>query len=405
MAIEREIVPRPGYQEAVMRYFDQDLIKFLVGQRRVGKSYLLLKLMQLARDLDPRATIVYVNKELHDFADIQSGPELIAYLQTKHTPGSRTRVYIDEIQEINGFEHALRHLQATGEYDVYCTGSNARLFSKELASNLAGRYMEFRIFSLSWQEFLLFHKLENNLDALFLYMRYGGLPYLRHLRLEDGIVFEYLRNIYQAILFKDVVSRHNIRNPRFLEDLVYYLADTTGSILSAKSISDYLKNQRIGLSPSVVLNYLSYLEQAFFVFKTSRIDVRGKKVFEIGEKYYFEDPGLRHTLVGYRQQDSNKILENLVYNHLLQAGYEVYVGSMGDKEVDFVAIRQGKRLYVQTAYLIPNEKVREREFGNLALIRDNYPKLVVSMDPGASGDWQGIKHRHVLDFLNNPLPD
>ena len=244
--------------------------------------------------------------------------------------------------------------------------------------------------------------MENNKDSFFKFIKYGGLPYLINLQLEDNIVYDYLKNIYSTILFKDIVARYSIRNVSFLENLVKYIADNTGGMVSAKKISDFLKSQRINVSPNIVLNYLSYLVSAFFIFKVQRSEIAGKKIFEIGEKYYFEDLGLRHSIVGYKQQDIGKILENLVYIHLLISGYDVTVGKLGNREIDFVCERGQDKLYVQVAYLITDEKVNEREFGNLLAIKDNYPKIVVSMDEMIGNEYQGIRHVNIREFLNKP---
>ncbi len=217
--------------------------------------------------------------------------------------------------------------------------------------------------------------------------------------MEDEIIFGYLKSIFNTIILKDVVSRHNIRNVNFLERLIKFLADNTGQILSAKKISDYLKSQQIKLSTNSVLNYLSFLSQAYFIRPASRFDVVGKRLFEIQEKYYFEDLGLRHTLCGFRQVDIGKIMENVVFNHLEYCGYNVMVGKLGDREIDFVAVKNNSTVYLQVCYLLPDKKVVEREFGNLLAIRDNYRKIVVSMDEFAAGEVKGIEHLHLINFL------
>jgi len=312
-------------------------------------------------------------------------------------------IFIDEIQDIDGFEKALRSLKSSEKYDIYCTGSNSNLLSGELATYLSGRYIEIQVFGLSYREFLIFHKLENKQESLLKYIKYGGLPYLMHLELDDLIVYDYLKNVYNTILYKEVVSRYKIRNPAFLENLVEYLAENTGSIVSAKKISDFLKSQKINISPNIVLNYLSFLSNAFFIFKTVRSDIQGKKIFEINDKYYFEDIGLRHSVIGYKQVDINKVLENLVFLHLRVLGYKVFVGQLGNKKIDFVCEKQGEKIYIQVAYLI-TEQNKEREFGNLLSIKDNYPKFVISMDEFISNNkYKGIKHIHIRDFLSSDL--
>ena len=398
---KQEYIKRPTYLDLIKPYIDKDIIKVLIGQRRVGKSFMLFQIMDEIMSIHKNPNIIYVNKELHDFENIHNHNDLLDYIESKENKKGKKYIFIDEVQDIEGFEKALRSLQAKGGYDIYCTGSNAKLLSGELATYLSGRYIEIKIYSLSYIEFIKFHKLKNDKDSLIKYFKYGGLPYLINLELNDHIIYDYLKNIYAAILFKDIVKRHNVRNINFLENLVRYVAVNTGSLVSSKKISDFLKSQRIQISPQLVLDYLNHLESAFFIFKALRADIIGKKIFEIGEKYYFEDLGLRHSIIGYKANDINKILENAVYQHLKISGYHVFVGKSGDKEIDFVCEKSGKKIYVQVTYLLQDEKTVNREFGNLLGIKDNYPKYVVSMDDAMSGsDFKGIEHFHILDFLS-----
>ncbi|MFM9838049.1 MAG: ATP-binding protein [Cyclobacteriaceae bacterium] len=397
----KKYVKRPIYLNRIAPFVGQNLIKVLVGQRRVGKSYLLLQLIDKIKEAEPDASIVYINKELNDFEAITDYKSLNKYLTEQLVPGKRNYIFIDEIQDIDGFEKTLRSLHAKGEHDLYITGSNAFLLSGELATYLSGRYIEFKIFGLTYSEFLQFRNSPDGGESFLQYLKYGGLPYLINLELKDDFVFDYLRNIYAAILFKDVVARHSIRDISLLENLVRYLADNIGNLLSAKSVSDFLKAQKISVSPNVILNYLSYLEEAFFVLKVNRTELRGKKIFETGQKYYLEDMGLRHALLGYRPSDIGKILENVVYVHLRVAGYEVHVGKYQDKEIDFVCQRGNEKIYLQVAYLLADEQTIAREFGNLELIKDNYPKFVLSMDELPAGNRNGIQHQHVKDFLKS----
>jgi predicted AAA+ superfamily ATPase len=225
------------------------------------------------------------------------------------------------------------------------------------------------------------------------------MPHLVNLPKEDAIIYEYLKNVHDTIILRDIVARFNIRNVRFLQDLINYLADITGSILSAKRISDYLKSQRINLTPKLVLEYLSYLESVYLIERAKRTEVEGKKIFEIGDKFYFEDLGMRHAIVPFQQKDIGKVLENLVYHHLIVNGYTVFVGKHGNKEIDFVAFKGELKKYIQVAYLIHDEQTHKREFGNLLSINDNCPKLVVSMDEQAIGNYKGIEHVSIRDFL------
>ncbi len=396
----KKYIKRPYYLDRIRPFMNKDIIKVLVGQRRVGKSYLLFQIIdELVRQGTKKSGILYINKELHEFEPIRDYRDLLSYISHAAKSQNITALLIDEIQGISQFETALRDLQASGRYDIYCTGSNADLLSGELAANLSGRYVEMEVYSLSYPEFLVFHNLDNTEASLLKYIKYGGLPYLVNLDMNDIVVYDYLRSINNTILFKDVVARYKIRNVAFLERLIEYVADNTGSLVSAKKISDFLKSQKTNISPNIVLNYLSFLSNAFLIFKVRRSEIGGKRIFEINEKYYFQDSGLRHALVGYQPSDINKMLENIVYMHLRASGYAVTVGQLGAKEVDFVCEKRGDRLYVQVAYLIPDKKAREREFGNLLQIRDNYPKFVVSMDKIMEGGEKGIRHLHITQFL------
>lgn len=397
--MNKTYIPRIAYWKKVSPFVGKEVIKVIVGQRRVGKSYFLFQIMDEIRKINPRANIIYINKESEAFFEIKTSKDLLAYIKKKVVPRHKNSIFIDEIQEIEGFEKALRDLASHGGYDIYCTGSNARMLSSELATGLSGRYVEITMHSLSFEEFLTFHKLKADENALYKYLRYGGMPYLVNLELKDEVVYDYLKNIYNTILLKDVVARFGVRHVNFLERLVVYLADNVGSLVSAKKISDFLKSQNIRMSPNIVLNYLSHLTAAYFISPVKRSDLSGKRIFEINEKYYFGDLGLRHTLIGYRQVDIGKILENAVYNHLQAVGYAITVGKSGEKEIDFVCEKAGEKLYVQVAYLIADEKTKNREFGNLLEIKDNYPKMVVSLDKMAGGSYRGVKHVNVLDFL------
>ncbi len=384
------------YLNKVIPFVDKNLIKVVLGQRRVGKSYFLFEIMGFIKKNKSQAQIIYLNMELIEFEHIKTYLDLSEYLKTQIKTEERHYIFIDEIQDVENFEKILRSLQAEGVHDIYISGSNAFLLSGELSTYLSGRYIEIHLHTLSYSEFLRFHKLEESNKSFLLYLQLGGLPFLINLELKKEIVFEYINSIYAAILFKDIVARHQIRNVAFLESLVKLLADGTGSIVSAKSISDFLKSQRTDISPNVVLNYLSHLEQAFFVNKVTRMEIMGRKQLEVGQKYYFEDLGLRNSLI-----DMGKMLENIVYLHLKIRDYKVFIGKNGEKEVDFIAEKGDERIYIQVAYQIESDTTRDREFGNLLAIKDNYPKYVISLDEGASGNVQGVKHIHIRDFLLN----
>jgi len=397
----KKYIPRNYYLQAIKPYINTNIIKVIVGQRRVGKSYFLYQVIDEIKKIDKGANIIYINKELYEFDKIKDYRDLKNYITSKSIKKRKNYIFIDEIQEINRFEKVLRDLNAQENYDIYCTGSNAHLLSSDLANLLGGRFIEIPIYSLSYKEFLQFHHLEKNNQSLFSYIKYGGLPYLVNLRLEDEPVYGYLRTIINTIILKDVVARFAVRNVYLLERLVEYLADSVGTLISAKRISDFLKSQNLDISPNSILNYLNYLTSSFFIHKIKRQEIVGRKIFEINEKYYFEDLGLRHSLIGYRQTDINKIMENLVFSQLKYLGYKVTVGQIGKQEIDFIAEKNDKKVYFQVTYLLTSKKVIEREFDNLLKIKDNYPKYVISMDDYAQGNFRGIKHLNIIDFLDN----
>lgn len=392
---------RPYYLNKIKPFIDSDLIKVLIGQRRVGKSYIMFQLIDEIKKKEKGANIIYINKEDNAFENINNFNDLIKYTEEAYKKGVKNYLFIDEIQDIEKFEKALRHLSSKKMFDIYCSGSNADLLSSEIATVLSGRYIEIPIFTLSYQEFLQFHKIKSDDENFLKYIRYGGLPFLINLKLEDEIVFSYLQSIYNTIVLKDVVARFNIRNINFLNRLLEYLADNIGSLVSANRISAFLKSQKTQTTPNKVLDYLSYLCSGFIIRQVNRADIKGKKIFEINEKYYWEDLGIRNSLVGYKVSDIGKILENLVFSHLIRLGFKVNVGQLDDKEIDFVAEKNGKKIYIQVAYQISNKKVEEREFGNLLKISDNYKKIVVSMDKLIGSDYLGIKHYYIIDFLLN----
>ena len=396
----KTFIPRKKFILRVSTYIDNGLIKVVVGQRRVGKSYLLYQLMDEITRRNAKANIIYINKENFEFDPIKTYTDLIPYVEARLAAG-KNYLFIDEIQEIDQFEKALRHFQLQSDIDIYCTGSNANLLSGELATLLSGRYIQIRAFSLSYLEFLDFHRLTDSNESLFSYIKYGGMPHLIKLERDESVYYEYLKNVFSTIVLKDIIARFGIRNVQFLNDLIRFLADNIGSLISAKKISDYLKSQRIHIQPRTVQEYLFYLESVMFIERVKRVEIVGRKLFEVNDKFYFEDLGMRHALWPYRQKDIGKIVENLVYHHLRTCYYDVHVGKDGTKEIDFIAERDQQVIYIQVAYLITDEKTHAREFDNLLAIKDNHRKLVVSMDEYASGNYKGIEHWQIRNFLLN----
>jgi len=399
LEIPSDLHTRPHYLEKVKPFIGKNIIKVFTGQRRVGKSYLLFQIIDFIKKNDKKTTILYINKEDLDFSFIKNAQDLHDYV--KKSKSKKTAVFIDEIQDIINFEDALRSLLLYKDLDIYCTGSNANLLSGDIAGYLSGRYIEITVYSLSYIEFLDFHQLPDSNEALDNYLKYGGLPYLKHLPLEDTIIFEYLKNIYNTIVYRDIINRYSVRNVPFLERLVFFLAEHTGSIFSAKKISDFLKSQHINMASNQVQIYTHYLTNAFILHQVKRYDLIGKRVFEIGEKYYFENLGIRHGLIGYKIEDRGKIMENIVYNHLIFKGYSVKVGNLGASEIDFVCEKNGEKAYYQVALSINNEKTMEREFGNLKKIDDNFSKTVITMDKYSGNTHEGINIIDLRSFLSN----
>mgnify|MGYP001144517227 FL=1 len=399
MNFPRILKKRKGYIDRIKPFMQKSVAKVLTGQRRVGKSFLLYQLIEEILAEEPDANIIYINLEDFAFSSLQTAEDLHSYIISHSKEKTKNYIFIDEIQDIPGFEKVIRSLLLNEDNDIYITGSNAKMLSGELATYLSGRYIEFKIYSLSYSEFLEFHGLTESETSYELYSRYGGLPYLLNLPLEDETVNEYLKSVYSTIVFRDVVSRYKLRNTLFLEKLIQFLSENIGNLFSAKNISDYLKSQHTTISVNQIQNYTEYLNNAFLIHRVERYDLIGKRVFEIGEKYYFENMGIRNIVIGYRITDKAKILENLVYNHLLYKGYDIKVGYYGDKEIDFIGEKNGEKLYIQVALKIDSDKTAEREFGNLLKIQDNYPKIVITEDTFNGNSYEGIRHCPIRQFL------
>jgi len=397
------VYTRQKYLDKILPFVDKPLIKVLTGQRRVGKSYLLLQIIEYIKNHHSDYNIIHIDKESTEFDFIKYYTDLDFYVKSQ-SKGTKNYVFIDEIQEIKDFQLSIRSLLLQSGYDIYCTGSNAYTLSGDLATTLSGRFIEIRVHSLSYLEYLDFFGLKKTQETLNRFLKYGGMPFLIHLPDNEKIIYDYLKSIYTTIFFKDIVTRYQIKNANFLTDLTRFIAENCGSIFSASKISQYLKSQQIKTSTEMIINYLSYLESAFFIHRVKRTDIQGKKHFEIGEKLYFDDLGLRHAVIGYRTSDIGKIIENAVYLHLIIQEWEVTVGFSNTKEIDFVADKNGERIYIQVAYMLQNQDTIDREFNNLLEISDNYRKMVVTMDNLYSGaSYKGIEHKNLIDFLTETL--
>jgi uncharacterized protein len=394
---------RDSYLERLTPFLGRPVVKILTGMRRVGKSCLLRLLRDdlIERGL-PAGNVLLVDKESLKFDDVKTYQDLHSLVTSsfRGRPGTKT-LLVDEVQEIAEWEKAVASLLGQGDVDIVLTGSNAHLFSSELATRLSGRYVQFPVYSLSFQEFLSFRgdKAEAGEVEFNRFLRYGGLPALHHMEMNDEVVFQYLNSIYSTILLKDIVARHGIRQVAQLERTAFFLFDNIGQIVSANRIAGYLKSQRFRIGVDTVMNYLRHFQEAFIAHKASRYDLKGHKFLELYEKYYLGDIGLRHALLGFREGDISQVLENVVYLELVRRGYAVTIGKLGDREVDFIATREGEKLYIQVAYILGSEKTINREFSALLDIPDNYPKMVLSMDPLFGDDVQGVRRMHLIDFL------
>lgn len=375
----------------------------LTGQRRVGKSYVLKSLESELRENDPGANFININLEDFAFSHITDALSLHNEIYSRISPEGKNYIFIDEIQEVEGFEKVIRSLNLDPHNDIYVTESNSSMLSSEIASRLAGRSVEIKVHPLSYTEFLDFHKFDDSDESLNTFLRYEGMPYLRNLP-DTSTWNEYLSGVVDALIYRDVVSRYSIRNNDILQRLMLYIADNIGQIFTAKSISDYLKFQRISNSINSIQNYVEYICDAYLINKVRRWDIVGKTFFEIGEKYYFEDLGLRNSIIGYRPMDIGRLLENAVYNQLIYNGYEVKIGILTKgREIDFIAERNGERIYIQVALSIQDESTAKREFGNLADIPDNYRKMIVTLRDSAPNSYNGINMLSLREFLTNEI--
>lgn len=396
---------RQSYLDKIEKYLGKDTIIILTGQRRVGKSS-ILRLFKAKKETSDQTNIIYVNKEKKEWDDIKSYLDLNDYIDQYRDKSKTNYILVDEIQDIQEFERSIRSYYEEEDIEIVVTGSNSKMLSSDLSTLIGGRYKEIYVHTLSYQEFILFHNLQDSDESLALYIQMGGLPGLVKTGLDEQDVREYQMDVYHTVLLKDVIMRHQIRNVTFLENLVRFLADNSGKLISATSISKYMKSQGENITSNVIINYIKYLCDAYIIHKVNRYDIHGKKLFESNDKFYFEDSGIRNALAGgTREGDIEKVIENIIYCHLERLGYEVTVGQLQSSEIDFVCNKPGdQRLYVQASYIIAEEGTRQREFGNLHSIKDNYPKYVISMTPLVSKtDDNGITHLHLRKFLNEGL--
>ena len=396
-----EVLTRKHYADIVDSWIGKGNIIALVGSRRVGKSFILKDFIQRHKE-EPDANIIFIDKEKKAFKDIKNKDDLDNWIEARFVPDKHNYILLDEVQEIERFEESICNWYTEESTDVIITGSNSKTLSGDLATLIAGRHVEVRVHPLTYAEFLEFHDLPDSDDSLMTYLTYGGLPGLRKVGLDsDEQVWAYLTSVFNTIVLKDIVERHDIRNIPFLNNLIAFYADTTGKLTSANSIAKYMKSQQQNVSTNLILLYRGFLAEAFLIDVVPRYDIHGKKIFESNEKVYWDDLGLRNLKAeGGMDAYIEKVMENAVYKHLCFLGYEVKVGVLNAGEVDFVCTKPGKTIYVQVSYVITEESTRKREFGPLEKIHDNHPKYVISATPLlTSRDENGIIHLSLRKFF------
>ena len=400
-----DILTRQHYADIVDSWIGKGNIIALVGSRRVGKSYILKDFIQ-RHSRDENSNIIYVDKEKKNFKSIKNKDDLDTWIEERFVPGKHNYILIDEVQEIESFEDSVCSWYSEDDTDVLITGSNSDLLSGELATRLSGRHVEIRVHPLTYMEFLQFHNLPDSDESLMTYLNYGGLPGLRTVGLDnEEQVWSYLASVFNTIMLKDIIERYDIRNIPFLNNLIAFYADTTGKLTSANSISKYMKTQNENVSSNLILLYRSFYSEAFLIDVVSRYDIHGKKIFESNEKIYWDDIGLRNLKAsGGMDSYIEKVIENAVYKQLSFLGYDIKVGVLNAGEVDFVCTKSGQTIYVQASYIIAEDTTREREFGPLEKIRDNYPKYVISATPYLTQrNENGIIHLSLRKFLTEGL--
>lgn len=405
------MINREQYMEQIVPFIDKPFVKVITGIRRSGKSIILCLIREeLLRRGVEEERIIYMNFESFQWIDMKEAKSLYTYIRQQTESKDRYYILLDEIQEVDGWEKAVNSLLVDLNVDIYVTGSNSRMLSSELATYLTGRYITFHIMTLSFREYLLFHHLSSDDPALnrkeeFLkYLRMGGFPAIHTTDYAYEAIYKIVYDIYSSVILRDTVQRHNIRNVELLERIVKFVFDNIGNKLNAKNIADYFKSQQRKVDINTIYNYLNALENAFIIQRIPRYDIKGKEILQTNEKYFVSDLSLIYAVMGYRDRLIAGMLENLVCLELMRRGYNVYIGKQEDKEVDFVAIRREEKIYVQVTYQLASQATINREFAPLLAINDHYPKYVVSMDEIWKDNIEGVRHRHISDFLLNDGP-
>ena len=398
------MIDRPFYVDKIMAYADTPFVKILTGVRRCGKSTILKMIMERLKSERgiPEERIINCRYDSMEFEDM-TAKQMYAQLKGRLCPNGKTYVFLDEVQEVQGWERVVNSLASDFDVDIYITGSNSRMMSSEISTYLTGRYVSFRVFTLSFREYLTFRNklaaVRDPKDELADYVRLGGFPAAHLQPFSQDEIYTIVQDIYNSTIFSDVVKRNQIRKIDQLEQVVKYTFNNVGNTFSAKSIADYLKAGRRSLDNETVYSYLEKLEKAYLLHRCSRYDLQGKEILKTQEKFYLADVALRYSVLGYHADSVASSLENIVYLELCRRGYTVYVGKTGSSEIDFIAVRQNEKIYVQVTQEIRSEKTKEREYERLLAIHDNYPKYVLTTDNFAGGNYEGIKTMHIADFL------
>lgn len=397
------MINRPIYVNKIMAYADTPFVKILTGVRRCGKSTILKMIMNELRNRGiTEGRIVSYRFDSMEYEDM-TAKEMYAVLKSRISPDGRTYFFLDELQEVTGWEKVVNSLSSDYDVDIYVTGSNSRMMSSELATYLTGRYVTFRIYTLSFAEYLTFKSQYASVgdprQELAQYIRLGGFPATHLQEYTQDEVYTIVRDIYNSTIFSDIVKRNQVRKVDQLERVVKYTFNNVGNTFSAKSISDYLKAEHRSLDNETVYSYLEKLEKAYLLHRCSRYDLQGKELLKTQEKFYLADTSMRYSVLGYDADSVAASLENVVYLELCRRGYTVHIGKTGDGEIDFMATRQNEKVYVQVTQRIASEKTERREYDRLLEIRDNYPKYVLLTDDFAGGNYEGIKTMHIADFL------
>ena len=400
---------RELYIEKIKPFIDKDIIKVLTGIRRSGKSVMLKLIMEeLKQNGIDEKQFININFENLINRELTTADKLHKYILKKASEiKKKCYIFLDEIQEVKDWEKCINSLRVNEEYDfdIYITGSNAKLLSGELSTYLAGRYVEFVIYPFSFKEFLdTLKSIQQNIsirEAFQKYIKFGGMPFLYNLVFEEEPSLQYLNDIYSSIILKDITQRNKIRDTDLLERVINYLIMNVGNNFSATSISKFFKSENRKVSVETILNYIKAAEEAFLIYKVSRDDLIGKKILNVNEKYYIADHGIREAIFESNQRDINQIFENIIYLELLRKGYNIRVGKVDNLEIDFVCTKGNEKLYIQVAYLLASHETIEREFSSLEKINDNYPKYVISMDEFDMSR-NGIRHINIIDFLMKP---